>query len=76
MGTTYDNFLGHSFYFEDGHSFCRVCSVKVSWEGWAQHIHGKVKDRKTSHLTQLEVRDRVRPFAAKCACRPCSRRRV
>ena len=61
MGSTYDNFHGHSFVFEEtdphtteGKVFCRSCAVRVSWEGWAQHIHGKVKGRKTSHIITLE----------------------
>ena len=55
MGTAHDNFQGHTLLFEDGETLCKACNVKVSWESWAQHIHGKDKDRKTAHLTNLEA---------------------
>ena len=60
---SYPNYHGHTLLFEDGDSICRCCSVKVAFELWAQHIHGKgLAGGASLHLKNLKVPDNQRPL--------------
>ena len=55
MGVHYLNYNGSSYRYVKGRTWCDLCKVYISWESWAQHIHGRDSKKRTTHQINAEV---------------------